>query len=82
MLVLLTRVRLSHASWGILRDRTQKIGISEACAPFWEWLQVRFLTDYVGNLDHQLSYLLEPPKSAESTKLRVELFKQAMTPLT
>ena len=71
---LITGVRLPHEAWSILRKDANKIWLLEACTPLWDWLMVRLLTDYVSDLDHQLTHLLAPPQSAALMEKRVLLF--------
>ena len=62
-------------AWSILRNCAKKLRILEAFTPLWAWLRIRFLTDYMGNLDLRLSHFPAALQSAELIELRLEHFK-------
>ena len=78
---LLTRVRSNRKVWGILYDSFNTLSISESCLPLWDWIRVRLLADYVGDLDSWLSRLPTPTQSEDLTNNRVALLKQVLTSL-
>ena len=75
---LLTGVRSPCEAWSILRDRTNKLRIFEACSPLLSCLRVRLLSDYKGDLDSRLAHLSAPPQRAALAKKISLLFKQVL----
>ena len=47
--------------WRILKYCYKNILILEVCVTLWDWLRVLLLTDYVGDLDQQLTHLTVTP---------------------
>ena len=81
MPVLLTRVHSPHEAWDILRNSTKNLTISETFLPLWDWLRVRLITDYVGDLYSRLAHLPMAPQSEAITKNRVALLRQVIPTL-
>ena len=65
---LLAGGRSPREAWGILRCRSKHLWIPEAFSPMLEWLRVRLLTDYMGDLDRRIDHLLPPPHKSQSSQ--------------
>ena len=61
-------------AWSIFWDHAKIMRIPEAFASLWAQLQSQLITNYLSNLDHQLTHLLAPPQIIELIHLWVNHF--------